>query len=275
MPCAVIVATGDLDNLPREIQTVANELSGAGWRVRLCIGADAGRAGLLQVAGEGDCHLAWFGLHSSAAGFELSDGTWPPSQMGIWLRNISARDVVLNSCYSIEHVEAIQRAADVDAAAAIAPEGVDDVLAWQVGVYMVRAYIISESLQTAVRQASGFGSVQYRYVPCGGLRVGEGRRRMPADRIEEQLQLLIRAIQGEPGSGTAGLLARVNDLSGQLATLTNEQRAWRQDVERRLALMEQDRYIQISPRLMFAGVAFGAIAAVLLLVLLLRLGGTL
>ena len=33
---AVIVATGDLDSLPAEVQTVANTLSAAGWTVRLC-----------------------------------------------------------------------------------------------------------------------------------------------------------------------------------------------------------------------------------------------
>ncbi len=274
MPRAVIVASGALDNLPNEVQAVANELSAAGWRVRLCIGDDASRAGLLAAAGEGDCQLTWFGLHSGSGGFELADGTWPPSQMGVWLRNVNARDVVLNSCYSIEHVETIQRAADVDAAAAIDPAGVDDALAWQVGVYLVRAYIISDSLRLAVRQASGFGAVQYRFVPCGGVQVGEGRRRMPADRIEEQLGQLLRAIQGEPTSGNPGLMARVNELSSQMTTFTSEQRQWQQSVERRLMLIEQDRYIQVSPRLMVAGVAFGAMTVILLLALLLRLGGT-
>jgi hypothetical protein len=33
---AIIVAAGDLDNLPAEIQTVANVLSAAGWTVRDC-----------------------------------------------------------------------------------------------------------------------------------------------------------------------------------------------------------------------------------------------
>ena len=58
---AIIVASGNLDDLPAEIQTVANVLSAAGWTVRLCIGADASRAGLLAAAGEGDVDLAWFG----------------------------------------------------------------------------------------------------------------------------------------------------------------------------------------------------------------------
>lgn len=50
---AVIVAAGDLDSLPGEVQAVSNTLSAAGWTVRLCIGADATRAGLLAAAGEG------------------------------------------------------------------------------------------------------------------------------------------------------------------------------------------------------------------------------
>jgi hypothetical protein len=272
VPRAVIVASGDLDNLPREIQTVANELSAAGWRVRLCIGGDASRVGLLQAAGEGDCDLAWFGLHSSSAGFELSDGTWPASQMGVWLRNVNCRDVVLNSCYSSEHVDMIQRAAEVNAAVAIDPAGVDDTLAWQVGVYLVRSYIISENLQSAVRQASGMGTVQYRYIPAGGMRVGEGRRRMPADRIEEQLKELLDVVKGDWRQ--PGLLPRFNELSVQLATIANEHRQWREEVEHRLASMERERFIQVSPRLMSFGVAFGVVVAVVLLFLLLRLGGT-
>ena len=106
---AVIIATGDLDSLPGEVQAVANTLSSAGWTVRLCLAGDASRAGLLAAAGEGDVDLAWFGLHSNADGFALSDGVWPPSQLGTWLRNVNACDCVLNSCYSIEHVEAIQQ----------------------------------------------------------------------------------------------------------------------------------------------------------------------
>jgi hypothetical protein len=48
MPRAVIVAAGDLDSLPAEVSTVANTLSSAGWTVRLCVGGDATRAGLLK-----------------------------------------------------------------------------------------------------------------------------------------------------------------------------------------------------------------------------------
>ena len=51
---AVIVAAGDLDSLPGEVQVVANTLSAAGWTVRLCLGGDASRTGLMAAAGEGE-----------------------------------------------------------------------------------------------------------------------------------------------------------------------------------------------------------------------------
>ena len=59
-----------------------------------------------------------------------------------------------------EHVADIQRATESAVATTIDPAGVADNVAGQVGVYLVRSYIISGDLAAAVRQASGFGSVQ-------------------------------------------------------------------------------------------------------------------
>jgi hypothetical protein len=258
---AVLVAAGDLDSLPAEIQTVANALSAAGWTVRLCIGADATRAGLLTAAGEGDVDLAWFGLHSSADGFALSDGVWPPAQLGTWLRNVNACDVVLNSCYSIEHISAIQRAADsVGVACTIDPAGVDDTLAWQVGVHLVRAYAVTEELRTSVQWASGAGSLAYRFIPpaaeaaAGGVRGG----RMVTDEsagIREDLRLLMQAVQGDGRTGAPGLLPRVAALQASFDAMVLEQREWREeqrewraDVERRLDQLERPKPVVISER---------------------------
>ena len=78
----VIVAPGDLDNLPAEIQTVANVLSagrldGAPVPRRRC---DARQACWRRWRGRRD--LAWFGLHSSADGFDGRAMAWPPAQLG-------------------------------------------------------------------------------------------------------------------------------------------------------------------------------------------------
>ena len=279
----VIVAAGDLDNLPAEIQTVANVLSAAGWTVRLCIGADASRAGLLAAAGEGDVDLAWFGLHSSADGFALSDGVWPPAQLGTWLRNVNACDCVLNSCFSIEHVDAIQRAADsVGVACTINPAGVDDALAWQVGVHLARAYAVTEDLRSSVQWASGAGSLAYRFIPpaaeaaAGGIRGG----RMAMDEsagIREDLRLLMQAVQGDGRTGAPGLLPRVAALQASFDTLATEQRQWREEqrewrekTERRLDQLERPKPVVISERSMYVASVLiallltGLLAAVML-----------
>ena len=279
----VIVASGDLDNLPAEIQTVANVLSAAGWTVRLCIGADASRAGLLAAAGEGDVDLAWFGLHSGAEGFALSDGVWPPAQLGTWLRNVNACDCVLNSCYSIEHVDAIQRAADsVGVACTINPAGVDDALAWQVGVHLARAYAVTEDLRSSVQWASGAGSLAYRFIPpaaaaaVGGIRGG----RMAMDDsvgIREDLRLLMQAVQGDGRTGAPGLLPRVAALQASFDTLATEQRQWREEqrewrekTERRLDQLERPKPVVVSERsvyvasVMIVFLLAGLLAAVML-----------
>ena len=268
---AIIVAAGDLADLPAEVQTVSNVLSAAGWTVRLCIGADASKAGLLAAAGEGDVDLAWFGLHSTAEGFVLSDGVWPPAQLGTWLRNVSACDCVLNSCYSIEHVEAIQRAADgVGIACTISPTGVDDALAWQVGVHLVRAYAVTEELRTSVQWASGAGALQYRFIPPSGAGNVRGGRMVTDEtrEIREQLQLLIQAVQGDGKTGAPGLLPRVAALQTSFDAMTAEQRQWRYeqrewriDVERRLDQLERPKPVVISERSVY-------IASVIIVLLL-------
>ena len=283
MPRAVIVAAGDLDSLPGEVQTVSNTLSAAGWTVRLCLGPDASRSGLMAAAGEGDVDLAWFGLHSSADGFALSDGVWPPAQLGTWLRNVNACDVVLNSCYSIEHVEAIQRAADgAGVACTINPAGVDDALAWQVGVHLVRAYVVTEELRTSVQWALGAGSLAYRFIPpaaeaaAGGVRGG----RMVTDEsagIREDLRLLMQAVQGDGRTGAPGLLPRVTDLQQSFNAMVVEQRQWREeqrewraDVERRLDQLERPKPVVVSERSVYVASVMivlllaGLLAAVML-----------
>ena len=271
---AVIVAAGDLDHLPQEIQTVSNVLNAAGWKVQLCLGPDASRAGLLAAAGEGDVDLAWFGLHSTAEGFVLADGVWPPAQLGVWLRNVNACDCVLNTCYSIEHVEAIQRAADgVGVACTINPAGVDDALAWQVGVHLVRAYVVTEELRTSVQWASGAGSLAYRFIPpaaeaaAGSIRGGRIAMDESAG-IREDLRLLMQAVQGDGRTGAPGLLPRVADLQQSFNAMVIEQRQWREeqrewraDVERRLDQLERPKPVVVSERSVY-------VASVLIVLLL-------
>jgi hypothetical protein len=285
MSKTIIVAAGDLDHLPQEIQTVSNVLSAAGWTVRLCIGTDASKAGLMTAAGEGDVDLAWFGLHSNIDGFVLSDGIWSSSELGVWLRNVNACDVVLNSCYSVEHISAIQRAADsVGVACTINPAGVDDALAWQVGVHLARAYAVTEDLRSSVQWASGAGSLAYRFIPpaaeaaAGGIRGG----RMAMDEsvgIREDLRLLMQAVQGDGRTGAPGLLPRVADLQQAVQAMATEQRQWRDEqrewrerTERRLDVLERPKPIVVTERAVYisSAVIMAVLGALLILVLMLN-----
>jgi hypothetical protein len=103
----------------------------------------------------------------------------------------------------------------------------------------------------------------------------EGGRRMPVDRIEEQLALLLRAIRGEPENGYMGLVARVSEIQVQLRTLADEQRVWREEMEREIALLKQQarQTPAVSARQASVTISAVAVAAVLLLLLILRLGG--
>jgi len=251
----------------------------------VCLGNDASRAGLLAAAGEGDVDLAWFGLHSTGEGFVLSDGVWPPAQLGTWLRNVNACDCVLNSCYSIEHVDAIQRAADnVGVACTINPAGVDDALAWQVGVHLARAYAVTEELRSSVQWASGAGSLAYRFIPpaaaaaVGGIRGG----RMAMDDsvgIREDLRLLMQAVQGDGSTGAPGLLPRVAALQQSLQAMATEQRQWREEqrewrerTERRLDVLERPKPIVVTERAVYisSAVIMAVLGALLILVLMLN-----
>ena len=208
---------------------------------------------------------------------------WPPSQLGTWLRNVNACECVLNACYSIEHVATIQRAADgCGVACTIAPGGVDDAEAWQVAVYLARAYAGTGDMAAAVRQASGAGSLQYRYLPAGGLAAGRGGGRMPADRIEEQLGQLIRALYGEDKNAVPGMVQRLTDLQHDVRAMADEsrqwreeQRQWREDTERRLALLEQAKPVLVSEKTAWIAGVLTVVIMVGMLTALMLLNGRL
>ena len=241
MPRAVIVATGyNLDGLPQEVQDVANAFSAGGWKVRLCIGRGASRAGLAEAAAEGQAKIVWFGCHSEAAGLVLDDGVFPPAELGAWLVKVRARECVLNACSSIDLVTAIQRAAQsVGISCSIDQRGITDEVAWKIGVPIANCYVETGDMALAVKEATGNGVEQYRYIPAR-RREAEGGRRMPESKIEEQLRQLLLAIYGDPKVGFVGLVESVNQLRAQVAAISEEQRIWRAQVDQEIAVIEHE-----------------------------------
>lgn len=279
MPRAVIVAAGDLASLPAEVQDVANILSEGGYTVRLCLGADATRAGLQRAAGEGPCDLAWLGCHAGPDGFMLSDGPFAAAELGVWLAQVRAGECVLNACYSLEHVAAIQRAApDVGVACTIDPSGVDDRQAWTTGVYVARAFVASGDMAGAVRSASGGGSLQYRYIPAGGRGAGRAGGRM-SNEDQDLLRQLVNAIKGDGYTGV-GLIRQWQQLSDRLADYVEEQEKWRAEQARvnqehadRLRVLEGVKPMAVTERSVYVSVIVVTLLAVLLLAGVLALNG--
>lgn len=275
MKRAIIVAAGDdISGLTAEVQAVANEFSGAGWTVRLLLGNDASRAGLLQAA-EKRFDFAWLGMHSGADGFGLADGIMPPAEIGQWLQHIGAKFAALNSCFSAEHVSAIQRAApSLAITATIDPGGVAQDQAWSTGVYLARDFVECGDLQSATDTASGFGSIQYRYFPA----VGRARRTVNND--QDLIRQITEALAGSALTGEPGLFVRLNQLAKQLeAFITEQQRtnaAQAQnnaETERRLKMLESRQPLQMSARDVAASVFLVLVVAITILWLAARFGG--
>ena len=277
MPRAVVVAAGALDSLPAEVQDVANILSAAGWTVRLCFGDDATRAGLTRAAGEGFAELAWLGTHANAAGFGLADGVLSATDLGMWLAQIGAQECVLNACYSIEHVTAIQRVAPVGVACTIDATGVDDRLAWTMGVAIARARVRTGDMTRAVAEATGNGAVGYRYIPYAGRGAGSGGRMSNED--QDLLRQLVTAIKGDGMTGL-GLIAQWRQLAGSLDVFMAEERTARQEQEHlnqeydaRLRALENAKPVAMTERSAYIAVVTVAVVAVLLLVAVIVLNG--
>lgn len=278
MQRAVIVAVGNLSSLPAELQDVANILSADGWTVRLCLDADASRAGLARAAAEGPADLAWMICHASAAGFVLSDGVLSPDALGAWLALAGAHECVLNACHSVEHVTAIQRVASVGVACTIDPAGVSDALALAVGVSIVRSYVESNDMAAAVAEATGNGIVQYRYVPRGGAGTRKAGGRMSAE-DQELLRQLVSAIKGDGFTGI-GIVQQWRNLSDSLANYVEEQEKWRADQlrvnqahEERIRALEGQKPLAVTERSLYVAIAAVSVIAVLLLAATLILNG--
>lgn len=237
---AVIVAHGDDPTLAlREAHDVSNILQNGGHSVHLLAGDDATLDCLTRALAAGPFDLAWMICHSGADGFRLADQVVTPAQLGQWLAACHCWEVVLNSCFSAEHVAAIQYAAHVDVVATIDPDGVDGRVARSTGVYLARELIETGDLQDACVRASGNGSIQYRWFPAGsGLR--QARAAAETD-LARQVNSLVTALTGGL-DGQPGLFARLDRLASDLDRYINANEMWKADHERRLVMVERRRW---------------------------------
>ena len=157
------LATG-LGKLSNESQEVVNVLSAAKFRLHL-FQNPVNRLELYRAVDRGPFSLGWVGTHSSEKGFDLGEEVIEPIEFGRFLQQARTTDLVLNSCFSIEHVKAIQQVARVNIVATIDPDGVDDAEAWISGLYLARAIARTVDLLEAYQQTLAGGITQYQWFP--------------------------------------------------------------------------------------------------------------
>jgi hypothetical protein len=267
--CLIALFAPDL-TVPTEISDVANTFSAAGWTVHI---ADASRRGLRAALDDGPYDLAWFAGHAGEDGFALSDAVWRPAECGRWLLAVRAWMLVANACFSAEHVLRIQQVANVDVVATIVPSGVEDGDAAETALFLARALVESSNLATATHQASAAGQLQYRFFP--GDSMTQSGRATGDGQAQDDVAALVRAIRGDPFTGSPGLIATVATLVITVQALTASIDGYRSATDLRLAALERQREqrVAMSPRALLLLLASALVLASLMLALIVRLGG--
>ncbi len=238
----------DLQSLPSEAQELVNLLSGAGYRVHL-MQEPATELELYRALDKGPFSLVWMGAHSSAEGFMLDKGVLTPDALGRFLAEAQARDLVLNSCFSAGHVDAIQRYTTTNIVATIKPEGIEDREAWRTALYLGRALARTKSLHAAYLQVSAGGMTQYRWFPAVQA-VGWGQQTMSdrsdarMERIEETTERLVRALQGDPFSRSPGLIETIQSLQNEMSAYIRADAEWKRQTEENIRALQQNQQQQ-------------------------------
>ena len=184
----LIIAYGtDLTQAMREAQDVLNILQAGGCSVHLLANQDVTLDCLGEVLDHGPFDMVWLIVHSGSDGFALADQVISAAQLGQWLDATRCRQVVLNSCFSAEHVDVIQRAATRGHRGhhrskwGQGPSGALDR-----GVSGAGVCRDTGDLEEACSRASGNGLVQYRWFPAGDKLRSDGRRMALSRQVERQ-----------------------------------------------------------------------------------------
>ncbi len=238
MASAIVVAPvrAGLDTLPSEAQEVVNVLSAAGWRVRL-VQQPVTKLELFRAADEGEYELGWLGAHSGKDGFALDSEVVSPLEIGSFFAAAGCRDVVLNSCFSAEHVDAIQQVAPTcNIVATIRPEGIADQEAWSAALYLVRRFVRVGSLREAQRQG---GTGQYRWFPAPSPGMSRAMDNEALRRLEMTTERLVRALQGDEFSRSPGLIASMLSLQDEMRAYVRADQEWKRKTEERIEAVEE------------------------------------
>ena len=242
MQKCLMLASTDLAKMPSEAQEIVNHLNGHGYQVQL-LQSEVTSLELYRALQEGPFALVWIASHSEANGFSFEGNVISPVELGQFLQEAQARDLVLNNCFSIEHVNTIQDIANVNIIATLA--AVEDSKAWTSALYLAKSLTRTGNLQAAYRVMLSSGNSLYRWFPA--LKVAkveavvEETRVERTDRIarlEHSIEQVMRVISGDEFSHATGLLSAVDDLRKSINTHVQSDEQWKRETEIRIRVLE-------------------------------------
>lgn len=202
----LLIASLETNFMQSEVQELTNLLS-AKYKVKLL---QTGITSLELYRSLGTkLELVWIASHSSSAGFSFSDVVISPAELGMFLFQAKTEDLVLNSCFSSEHINVIQRYANVNIIATIQPDVLDRE-AWTSALYLGRE-LSNSDLHTAYNSVLVGGSTVYRWYPAPRMvrttmdtELREILIRL--DRLEDRMDRVTRAQIGDPEFKQEGIV---------------------------------------------------------------------
>ena len=228
----------DLEKLPSEAQEIVNLLTGNDYKVRL-LQSNVTSLELYRTLRDSPFNLVWVAGHSGDQGFSFGGNIITPTELGQFLQEASAFDSILNSCYSIQHVQTIQNISNVNIIAAI-DKDLQDTLAWSSAIYLAQAIIRTGGLYEAYSTIlTGKDSV-YRYFPSPKKQenIMTPMEISRIEKIEKTLEWMGRILSGDPYLHAAGLMDNIEAIRKTLRDHLEADGTWKRDTEARIKLLE-------------------------------------
>lgn len=178
--------------------------------------------------------LLWVAGHAESQGFRFGETLITPREFGLFLHQGKVRDAVFNTCFSMEHVNVIQRHANVNIVATINPE-IEDKEAWTNAIYLGKKLIESNSLAEAYQSVLSEGSSGYRWFPApriGGSPVANNDEqedelqeiKETVRRLETITSRLVRALPGDSFLRQRGILDVLSEIEKRVTRLEEEKK---------------------------------------------------
>lgn len=239
----LVISTIELKLGGSEAQELVNILSGSGRRVNL-FQAMHSSLELYRSLRDSPYELVWIASHSGPEGFKLEEEILKPSELGLFLQEAKTSDLVLNSCFSVTHVQQIQQSSNTNILATIDPEGIEDEDAWTSAIYLARSIARTGDLYKSYSEMLVGNSSQYRWFPAPRPKVQnvpESQLENRLRRMEDSVGDLVRTLQGDQFSRQKGLLQAAEDFQVEMKSYIRSDQDWKRQTEERIKRIESTK----------------------------------